>query len=144
MRTMICLISLRCKGLSRPVARRLFFKEEGYRHIENNIHVIEFKSLDRDLPPQLVTRGLEIGFRYTGQPITCFRCSSTEHVVKDCPKSGIRVNTHNVHTKRKRITSGYFAVLFQHAWLSSCPILPRPNCSVHLFQLTGSFRLRLP
>ena len=30
--------------------------------------------------------GIEIGFKYSGQPATCYRCQSTEHVVKDCPK----------------------------------------------------------
>ena len=68
-------------------ARCLFFKENGYQNIENGVGVVEFTSLDRDLPRKLVTRELEIGFRYTGQPIMCFRCSSTEHVVKDCPKA---------------------------------------------------------
>ena len=46
----------------------------------------EFTSLDRDLPRKVVTQGLEIFFKYTGQPITCYRCGSTEHVVKNCPK----------------------------------------------------------
>ena len=32
----------------------------------------EFSSLDRDLPRKVVTQGLEIFFKYTGQPITCY------------------------------------------------------------------------
>ena len=74
-------------------ARRLFFKVDGYQHIENGVRVVQFTSLARDLPRKLVTRGLEIGFRYTGQPIMCFRCSSTGHVVKDCPKARNRAPT---------------------------------------------------
>ena len=34
----------------------------------------------------LVIPGLEIGFKYSGQPVTCHRCHSTNHVVKHCPK----------------------------------------------------------
>ena len=71
--------------------RCLFFKEDGYQHIKNGVRVVEFTSLDRDLPRKLVARGLEIGFWYTGQPIMCFCCSSTEHVVKDCPKARNRI-----------------------------------------------------
>ena len=39
-----------------------------------------------------MTQGLEIFFKYTGQPITCYRCGSTEHVVKNCPKQRPRFN----------------------------------------------------
>ena len=66
--------------------RRLCYNEEGFRNIERGIRVAEFTSLDRDLPRKVVTQGLEIFFKYTGQPITCYRCGSTEHVVKNCPK----------------------------------------------------------
>ena len=50
----------------------------------------EFTSLDKDLPRKVVTQGLEIFFKYTGQPITYYRCGSTEHVVKNCPKQRSR------------------------------------------------------
>ena len=70
--------------------RRLCYNEEGFRNIERGIHVAEFTSLDRDLPRKVVTQGLEIFFKYTGQPITCYRCGSTEHVVKNCPKQRSR------------------------------------------------------
>ena len=50
----------------------------------------EFTTLDRDLPWKVVTQGLEIFFKYTGQPITCYRCGSTEHVVKNCLKQRSR------------------------------------------------------
>lgn len=66
--------------------RRLCYNEEGFRNIERGIRVAEFTALDRDLPRKLVTQGLEIFFKYTGQPITCYRCGSTDHVVKNCPK----------------------------------------------------------
>ena len=70
--------------------RRLCYNEEGFRNIERGIRVAEFTSLDRDLPRKVVTQGLEIFFKYTGQPITCYRCGSTEHVVKNCPKQRSR------------------------------------------------------
>ena len=70
--------------------RRLCYHEEGFRNIERGIRVAEFTSLDRDLPRKVVTQGLEIFFKYTGQPITCYRCGSTEHVVKNCPKQRSR------------------------------------------------------
>ncbi|CAH3027966.1 unnamed protein product [Porites evermanni] len=66
--------------------RRLCYKEEGFRNIERGIRMAEFTSLDKGLPRKVVTQGLEIFFKYTGQPITCHRCGSTEHVVKNCPK----------------------------------------------------------
>ena len=50
----------------------------------------KFTSLDKDLPQKVVTQGLEIFFKYTGQPITCYCCGSTEHVVKNCPKQRSR------------------------------------------------------
>ena len=62
------------------------YTKEGFTSIERGICVAEFTSLDRDLPRKVVTQGLEIFFKYTGQPITCYRYGSTEHVVKNCPK----------------------------------------------------------
>ena len=70
--------------------RRLCYTKEGFTNIERGIHVSEFTSLDRDLPRKVVTQGLEIFFKYTGQLITCYRCGSTEHVVKNCPKQRSR------------------------------------------------------
>ena len=70
--------------------RRLCYNEEGFRNIERGIRVAEFTSLDRDLPRKVVTQGLEIFFKHTGQPITCYRCGSTKHVVKNCPKQRSR------------------------------------------------------
>ena len=66
--------------------RRLCYTEEGFTKIERGIRVAEFISLDRDLPRKVVTQGLELYFKYTGQPMTCYRCGSTEHMVKNCPK----------------------------------------------------------
>ena len=65
---------------------RLCYNEEGFRNIERGIRVAEFTSLDRDLPRKVVTQGLEIFFKYTGQPITCYRRGSTEDVAKNYPK----------------------------------------------------------
>ena len=64
----------------------------GFTSIESGIGVAEFTSLDRDLPRKVVTQGLVIFFKYTGQLITCYRCGSTEYVVKNCPKQPSRFN----------------------------------------------------
>lgn len=66
--------------------RRLFFTEEGFTHIENGIRVVQFTKIDRDIPKRVVLGGLEIGFKYSGQLVTCHRCQSTQHMVKNCPK----------------------------------------------------------
>lgn len=64
----------------------------GFTSIKSGIGVAEFTSLDRDLPRKVVTQGLVIFFKYTGQLITCYRCGSTEYVVKNCPKQPSRFN----------------------------------------------------
>ena len=46
----------------------------------------EFVKINRDLPRRIVTQGVEINFKYAGQPLTCYRCNSTEHVVRNCDK----------------------------------------------------------
>ena len=69
---------------------RLCYNKDGFRNIKRGICVAEFTLLDRDLPRKMVTQGLEIFFKYTGQPITCYRCGSTDHVVKNCPKQRAR------------------------------------------------------
>jgi len=66
--------------------RRLHFPEEGFKHIENGVRVAEFNKIHRDIPKRVVLAGVEIGFKYSGQPATCYRCQSTDHVVKNCPK----------------------------------------------------------
>lgn len=66
--------------------RRLYYNEEGFTHIERETREAEFVSLDRDLPHKIVTNVVEIHFKYTGQPITCYRCGSTEHVLQNCPQ----------------------------------------------------------
>lgn len=66
--------------------RRLCYTEEGFTSIERGIRVAEFISLEKDLPRKVVTQGVEIFFKYTGQPITCYRCGSADHVFKNCPK----------------------------------------------------------
>ena len=68
--------------LASPKLRRLHYPEEGFTHIENGIRVAQFTNITRDIPKRLVIGGVEIGFKYTGQPSTCYRCQSTEHVVK--------------------------------------------------------------
>ena len=66
--------------------RRLYFNEDGFTHIERGVRVAEFTKITRDIPKKVVLGGIEVGFKYSGQPATCYRCQSTEHVVKDCPK----------------------------------------------------------
>ena len=77
--------------------RRLYFQEEGFSHIERGIRVVEFTKINRDLPRRIVTQGVEINFKYTGQPITCYRCNSTEHVVRNCDKQRHVKPTVNQH-----------------------------------------------
>ena len=77
--------------------RRLYFQEEGFSHIERGIRVVEFTKINRDLPRRIVTQGGEINFKYTGQPITCYRCNSTEHVVRNCDKQRHVKPTVNQH-----------------------------------------------
>ena len=66
--------------------RQLYYSDEGLNHVERGIRVGEFAVLERDLPCKIVTQGLEIFSKYTGQPVQCYRCNSSEHAVKDCPK----------------------------------------------------------
>ena len=66
--------------------RCLYFQEEGFTHIERGVRVAEFVKIKQDIPKKIVLAGIEVGFKYSGQPATCYRCQSTEHVVKDCPK----------------------------------------------------------
>ena len=49
--------------------RRLYYSDEGYANIKRGICVAEFVSLDRDLPRKLVTQGLEIFLKYSGEPV---------------------------------------------------------------------------
>lgn len=66
--------------------RRAYFKEEGLRHLENGAHVVEFARLHQNIPRQIVVGGIPIGFKYSGQPNTCFKCGSADHLVRNCPK----------------------------------------------------------
>ena len=69
---------------TRPL-RRLYFQEENFMHIKKGIRVAEFSKITRDIPKRVVLAGIEVGFTISGQPATCYRCQSKEHVVKDCP-----------------------------------------------------------
>ena len=73
--------------LKQPVKLwRLFFNDPDLRHVENGICVVEFTKITRAIPKRIAVGSVEIGFKYTGQPATCYRCQSTEDMVKDCPK----------------------------------------------------------
>ena len=50
--------------------RRLYYGEEGFSNVEHGISIAEFPSLHKDLPRRIVTNGVEIHFKYTGQPVT--------------------------------------------------------------------------
>jgi len=79
-------VSIEFRELKSKSVRHLCFSEEGFTHIENGVRVVEFTRIEHDIPKRLVIAGLEIGFKYSGQPVTCHRCQSTDHVVKNCPK----------------------------------------------------------
>lgn len=81
--------------------RRLYFQEEGLTHIERGIRVVEYNKLSQSIPKRVVVEGIEIGFKYSGQPATCLKCHATDHVVKNCPKRrknpfGVREGAPNV------------------------------------------------
>ena len=65
--------------------RRLFHKEEGLENLENGCRVVAFSKLAKPLPVRLSYKGISIGFKYTGQPKSCLRCSSFDHLVAECP-----------------------------------------------------------
>ena len=65
---------------------RLYYTEEGCTNIEQGIRVAEFTTLNRDLLRKIVPQRMEIFFKYTGQPLTCYRCSSTDHIEKNSLK----------------------------------------------------------
>ena len=65
--------------------RRLFHKEEGLENLENGCRVLAFSKLAKPLPVRLSYKGISIGFKYTGQPKSCLRCSSFDHLVAECP-----------------------------------------------------------
>jgi hypothetical protein len=60
-------------------------KVEDLQQFENGVRVATFEKLEKDLPHRLTVSGLSIGFKYTDQPQSCVRCSSMDHVVKNCP-----------------------------------------------------------
>jgi len=59
--------------LKSKTVRRLYFTKEGYTHIKNGICVVQFNKIDRDIPIPVVLGGLEIGFKYSGQPLPFHR-----------------------------------------------------------------------
>ena len=66
--------------------RRLKLKEKGLQHIENGVRVVSFTNITRPIPNTVVSQGIPIGFRYTGQVKLCFKCASPDHGLRDCPK----------------------------------------------------------
>ncbi|KAK2547546.1 hypothetical protein P5673_032463 [Acropora cervicornis] len=79
----------------------------------------EFLSLDKDLPRKIVTNGVEIHFKYTRQPITCYRCGSTEHVVQNCPQKARPANVspggnYGLYTLQHR--RNYYAYELRGSW----------------------------
>ena len=64
---------LKTYGKMKTDALRCLYYSEGFSHIERGIGVAEFLSLDKDLPQKIVTSGVEIHFKYTVQPVTCYQ-----------------------------------------------------------------------
>ena len=71
-------LSLRNTENLKPAPYAAFIFKKGIR-------VAEFSKITRDIPKRVVLAGIEVGFTISGQPATCYRCQSKEHVVKDCP-----------------------------------------------------------
>ena len=99
----------------------------------------EFAVLERDLLRKIVTQGLEIYFKYTGQPVQCNRCNSSEHTVKDCPKKRRRpppVRDLVAETRGRVLRPPHPLTLTARTWKSwlPCPNLRRLRClqQVHL------------
>ena len=67
--------------------RRLHFQEEGFTHIERGVRVAEFLKISQDIPKKIVLAGIEVGFKYSGQPATCYRCQSTETCGQRLPET---------------------------------------------------------
>ncbi|KAK3728109.1 hypothetical protein QZH41_014266 [Actinostola sp. cb2023] len=57
--------------------RRLHHKDEDLSHYENGVRVIEFDALTQPIPSRVSFAGINIGFKYTGQPKTCVSVTST-------------------------------------------------------------------
>ena len=67
--------------------RRLHFQEEGFTHIERGVQVAEFLKITQDIPKKIVLAGIEVGFKYSGQPATCYCCQSTETCGQRLPET---------------------------------------------------------
>ena len=65
--------------------RRLRFKERDLETFENGVRVVEYETITTPIPSRVSYAGISIGFKYTGQPKSCIRCSSLDHLVKACP-----------------------------------------------------------
>ena len=66
--------------------RRLHHKDPELNHLENGCRVVAFAKLNKPLPKRISYNGISVGFKYTGQPISCVRCSSFDHEIGDCPR----------------------------------------------------------
>ena len=105
----------------------LFFTEEGFTHIENGIRAVQFNKIECNIPKRVVLGGLKICFKYSGQPVTCHRCHSTEHMVKNCPKRG---QTPPPLPQRKVTHQGKARIPRPHSYLPNLagrPILQLPQ-----------------
>ena len=70
--------------------RRLYHKVQELSHLENGCRVVTFTKLNKPLPKRISYGGISIGFKYTGQPKSCVRCSSFEHEINECPRGRFR------------------------------------------------------
>ena len=81
---------------------RLYHKVPELSHLENGCRVVTFTKLDKPLPKRISYGGISIGFKYTGQPKSCVRCSSFEHEINECPRGRFRRQIlKEKHTKPK-------------------------------------------
>ena len=73
--------------------RRLYHKDPELKHLENGCRVVAFSKLNTPLPKRISYGGLSIGFKYTGQPTSCIRCSSFDHEIANCPRRRFKPTT---------------------------------------------------
>ncbi len=65
---------------------RLHYKQPELSAFENGVRLVTFTKIEHSLPARLTSHGVSLGFRYTGQPPSCLRCSEIGHTVKTCTR----------------------------------------------------------
>ena len=70
--------------------RRLFHKDPELSHLENGFRVVAFTELTKPLPKRISYGGISVGFKYTGQPRSCVKCSSFDDEIDECPRRNFK------------------------------------------------------